>query len=137
MNARNIIGLRVRVARVKKGLSQSQLAKMIGVNQSAIAHIESGTNIPSALNVVSLSQALEVSTDHILGNTPADLVRTIVRRMVEMDPKTLEEVSTSLREAGYDPVEIGTRIKTSVECTPTNSAQRKVAVATPVDSISI
>lgn len=42
-----IYGERIRQARELCGLRQGELAKLIGVNQSAIAHIEGGRNIPS------------------------------------------------------------------------------------------
>lgn len=42
-----IYGERIRQAREYCGLTQTELAKKVDVNQSAIAHIESGRNIPS------------------------------------------------------------------------------------------
>jgi Zn-dependent peptidase ImmA (M78 family)/DNA-binding XRE family transcriptional regulator len=42
-----IYGNRIRQAREYCGLTQTELARKVGVNQSAIAHIESGRNIPT------------------------------------------------------------------------------------------
>ncbi len=42
-----IYGGRIRQAREYCGLTQMELARKVGINQSAIAHIESGRNVPS------------------------------------------------------------------------------------------
>ncbi len=45
-------------ARVKKGLTQEQLAKKIGTKQSAVSRIESGRANPSMAFLEEISQAL-------------------------------------------------------------------------------
>ena len=45
-------------ARVKKGLTQAQLAKKMGTKQSAIARIEGGNSNPSIAFLEKLTQAL-------------------------------------------------------------------------------
>lgn len=45
-------------ARVKKGITQEQLAKKLGTKQSAIARLESGRANPSILFLKKLAQAL-------------------------------------------------------------------------------
>lgn len=50
-----IYGERVKQAREYCGLTQTKLAKTVGVNQSAIAHIENGRNIPSEDLLVSIA----------------------------------------------------------------------------------
>lgn len=45
-------------ARIKKGLTQAQLAKKIGTKQSAIARVEGGNSNPSIDFLEKLTQAL-------------------------------------------------------------------------------
>ena len=45
-------------ARIKKGLTQEQLAKKMGTQQSAIARLESGNSNPSVEFLDKLTQAL-------------------------------------------------------------------------------
>lgn len=45
-------------ARIKKGLTQAQLAKKIGTKQSAIARVEGGNSNPSIAFLEKLAQAL-------------------------------------------------------------------------------
>lgn len=51
-----IYGERVRQAREYCGLTQTELAKKVGVNQSALTHVESGRNIPSQELLVSIAE---------------------------------------------------------------------------------
>lgn len=48
-------------ARVKKGITQEQLAKKLGTKQSAIARLESGRANPSILFLKKLANALNLS----------------------------------------------------------------------------
>ena len=58
---------RLKEARKKAGLSQRDLAKMIGCDQSLIAHFEKGRKRPSQGSIISLANVLRVSTDYLLG----------------------------------------------------------------------
>lgn len=51
-----IYGDRIRQAREYCGLTQTELAKKVGVNQSAIAHLESGRNIPTSDLLMAIAQ---------------------------------------------------------------------------------
>jgi Zn-dependent peptidase ImmA (M78 family)/DNA-binding XRE family transcriptional regulator len=51
-----IYGDRIRQAREYCGLTQTELARKVGVNQSAIAHLESGRNIPTADLLVAIAE---------------------------------------------------------------------------------
>ena len=58
---------RLRIARDKRGLNQNDLAKRAGPQASAISHFETGTRKPSFDNLRRLADALDVTTDYLLG----------------------------------------------------------------------
>ncbi len=58
---------RIKNLRVQVGLSQSELAKRLGVTKSAVNSWESGTNSPSLNYIIKMSQIFSVSTDYLLG----------------------------------------------------------------------
>lgn len=58
---------RLRTARDRRQLSQSQLAEKTGLPASSISHFESGARKPSFDNLKRLATALNVSTDYLLG----------------------------------------------------------------------
>jgi len=58
---------RLRVARSTRELSQEGLAKRAELQSSAISHFETGTRKPSFDNLRRLADALDVTTDYLLG----------------------------------------------------------------------
>ena len=58
---------RLRAARDKRGQSQGELANRAGFQASAISHFETGTRRPSFDNLRRLADALDVTTDYLLG----------------------------------------------------------------------
>lgn len=58
---------RLLAAREKRGLSQEGLSKRSGLQASAISHFETGTRKPSFDNLRRLADALDVTTDYLLG----------------------------------------------------------------------
>ncbi len=60
---------RLKELRVSKGLQQKQVAKLIGVNKSAISTYENDTRQPSFEILVRLANLYRVSTDYLLGQT--------------------------------------------------------------------
>ena len=63
----------IKSLRETAGLSQSALAKRLGVTRSSVNAWEMGLSIPTAPYIVELSQLFHVSTDYLLGlnNTQA------------------------------------------------------------------
>lgn len=57
----------IRYLREKFGLSQSELARRLGVTRSSINAWESGLSAPTAVYLVEMSKLFHVSVDYILG----------------------------------------------------------------------
>ena len=57
----------LKMVREQEGLTQVELAAKTGLHPSAISHFESGHRTPSLKNLVKLADALDVTTDCLLG----------------------------------------------------------------------
>ncbi len=85
------VGERLRALRQARGITQVQLAKVLGTQQTAISQVEVGNRGLTIQQVVKLAKALQVSTDAILaqprsGNQealPKD--RKLLRRMRQIE----------------------------------------------------
>jgi len=69
MDSENIFTKRLNSARKLRKLNQEELAKLTKLQPSAISHFETGSRKPSFDNLRRLSDALEVTTDYLLGRT--------------------------------------------------------------------
>lgn len=67
-----IFSRRLRDARERRGLSQGDLAGLAGLQAAAVSHFETGTRKPSFDNLRRLADALEISTDFLLGRADSD-----------------------------------------------------------------
>lgn len=110
-STKQIFPIRLRAARELRSLSQIELAERARLQQAAVSHYESGTRRPSLTNLRRLSEALEVTTDYLVGRsecsepipaldeplfrdfeqlTTADreLARQLVAQLVRRSPRT-------------------------------------------------
>jgi transcriptional regulator with XRE-family HTH domain len=63
-----LLGDRIRKARLKYGMSQAELARRIGVSKNAMNEIETNKTLnPGVLQVKAIAAALRVSADYLLG----------------------------------------------------------------------
>ena len=60
---------RMRNAREKRKMSQGDLAKKAGLQASAISHFETANRKPSFDNLRKIGEALNVTTDYLLGRS--------------------------------------------------------------------
>ena len=71
-NPSEVFAARLRAAREKRKLSQGDLANRARFQASAISHFETGTRKPSFDNLRRLADALDVTTDYLLGRVTDD-----------------------------------------------------------------
>ena len=80
------IGSQIRIVRNQQHLSQEDLAELCDISPSFMGHIERGTRKMSIETLVSIADALHVSTDYILcsemPNTDATI--TIIRALAKI-----------------------------------------------------
>lgn len=62
---------KIKEYRLRKELTQQQLADRVGVDQSAVVRWEQGKANPTVENLVSMAGILECSVDALLGLRPA------------------------------------------------------------------
>jgi len=67
-NSNSTFADRLRAAREGREMSQTELARKVGMQPSAIAHFEGGRRKPSFQNVRILADALGRTSDYLLGS---------------------------------------------------------------------
>lgn len=72
--------MRIKQVREEKGVSQRQLAEIVGVSAVTVLNWENGIYDPSAKDLIKLSKALDVSIDYLVGNDSQDNEKEAVRR---------------------------------------------------------
>lgn len=93
-SAGEVFRVRLQAARQRRGLSQQELAVKAGLPASSISHFEGGGRKPSFDNLRRLANALDVSTDYLLGRvdelqaiSSADMLN---RHLGAIDPRVTE-----------------------------------------------
>lgn len=98
----DIFPARLREAREARQLSQGDLAKRAALQVSAISHFETGGRKPSFDNLKKLAEALNVSTDYLLGrvskmNAVSSSVDKLHRQYAGL-PSELQEMADDFME---------------------------------------
>ena len=86
------IGERIRQLRKERNLNQDQLAELASLNRVTIAKYEAGKVEPGAQALSRIADALEVTTDCIIGRSDApkdaDADAFVIREQLRRDPNT-------------------------------------------------
>ena len=64
------LGERIKECRERVGLSQSELARRLGLNRVNVSSWESGAYKPALENLAALAEHLQTTADHLLGVAP-------------------------------------------------------------------
>jgi len=60
------LGLNIKFARIKNGVSQEQLAEMVDTSRTTISMIETARQNPTILKVIDISKALNVDINELI-----------------------------------------------------------------------
>lgn len=63
-NIKHLLGIKIKDLRIKRGLSQQQLAEIINIDQRNLSNIECGNTFPSKA-LLDLSKALNISLSEL------------------------------------------------------------------------
>lgn len=63
-----MIADRIKQLREQNGMTQSELAKKLGITRSSVNAWEMGISVPSTQYIIELSQLFKVTTDYLLKN---------------------------------------------------------------------
>jgi transcriptional regulator with XRE-family HTH domain len=103
---------RLRVNRIARGWTQSQLAEIVGVHRHTIQHLENGHRVPSRENAERIAEALDTTVDWLF---PEGVVAVPGGRLPGLTESTFAERYRALLEdprlAGRCPIEAGFVLK--------------------------
>jgi transcriptional regulator with XRE-family HTH domain len=101
--AKILLGSRIKELRTGRGLSQEQLAEMVGVDPKHLSRIETGLNAPTVdrLEIIAYSLGVEIHSLFIFGHldTPKaqlERIEEMLKRLDETDMKFVYRIVRSL-----------------------------------------
>jgi len=84
--------------RIRRGLTQVQLAKRSGISANHISHFEAGKRDPHFRNLIKLANGLQVTIDELMGRTVTSTLNAdFVSRMSELTSDDLDLVERFVR----------------------------------------
>lgn len=89
------IGKNIRAQRVRKGLTQKQLAELIHISPQHISHIETGRTAVSLPTLVDIANVLDTDVNALLGNNLTKQRKSVLRAELA---KVLDACSSEVLE---------------------------------------
>lgn len=92
------LGKRIKTRREELGMSQEQLAEKIGYKgKSTISMIEAGTRGLRHSKVIPLAEALQTTTDYIMGWERINLIEDINGELDDLSVEDLQHLLATIR----------------------------------------
>ncbi|WMJ75293.1 helix-turn-helix transcriptional regulator [Cytophagaceae bacterium ABcell3] len=93
------LGEKIKLTRSKKKLSQQELSEKAGIHQKNISKYEKDLVIPSAVVLKNIADALEVTTDYLLGSEETNTIKdtALLRQFKEVDTMPDEDKNTLMK----------------------------------------
>lgn len=109
------LGDRIRVARLKEGFSQTDLARAVGVSRGFVGQWENHSNKPGRETLERIAVATKVSTDFLLGRTddprPPDGLPNETAQLLDLWPK----LSPRQRQSHLDLIRVSVSLRREME----------------------
>jgi len=98
---KNILATRLRTAREMAGLSQAQVAKILGLHRPSISEIEAGRRKVSAEELTKLAEIYSVDIQWLTGSEPEskngeERIRFAARQLAKLKSDDLDKVMNLL-----------------------------------------
>lgn len=90
-----MIADRIKALREKRGITQTELAKKLGITRSSVNAWEMGISVPSTQYLVALANIFKVSSDYLLGLS--DSATISVAGLTEKDIQIVHSLIIHLR----------------------------------------
>lgn len=81
------LGDRIKLCRKNKDLTQSELAKQLGVSTSSLGQYETGSARPNIETLTLISEICNVTTDWLLKGTANNEISSFIRQQYAFDPE--------------------------------------------------
>ena len=109
MDAKLLLGMRLRKFRKENGYSQSHIANVLGIERSTYTYYETGKTVPVIFDLMRLADLYDTSMDDLLGfhadqsdplafGDPRQPVRTAVRRKERYLSEVVQDLSSEERQ---------------------------------------
>lgn len=114
----NVLGHRLKKAREKKGYSQKDVAKWLGITSSSLSNYERGYRDPDTSILSQLADLYEATADYLLGRDDVkikvDIAPEKVKTMSEAQ-RLVDELAQSLNQALADGILTEEQVKLSLD----------------------
>ena len=98
-----MVGQRVRVARIERGMSQTELADAVGITFQQIQKYERGTNRVSASRLFDIARVLKLDVAWFFKDPPADIARLLEVEELALPVFSRLEIRALKKLARLDP----------------------------------